>query len=265
MTNIEELFYNNLNFVQHEFLTKEECDQALQDFNSIENTKSLMREKFQYFTVGNSFLEHLDKATGQRLIDRTPENVKIASDQYLSKKGPYLPIHNILLDKFKNLFQTEVRYLNYFSVPGFSYSLPIDGTNEQPAHIWHYDNEKTYYPYQVEFPNYTDLSYFDDIFTMTIMLTQGEFTYDYFKETYATWPRIEKDICPSHFRLRGDNCENFHCILKSYLTVKYNQGTINIGRQSRLHRIGKSIFAGQPRITIQMHSVMKDNIIYLYW
>jgi hypothetical protein len=265
MKNLDDMFENNLNYVQDNFLTKNECEQALKEFDEFEKSKSMMRAVHQYFAVGNSFLEHLDAATNRTIQNRTADNIKIASEKYFNSTRLYSPTHDLLLTKFQNLFDINVKYFDKLSIPGYSYALPNNGINEQPAHLWHYDDEKNFYPYSAEFPDYTDLSYFDDIFTMTIMLTQGDFTYDYYKETYMKWPRPANSLCNAHVRFRGDVCSNPDCKLNDYVTVKYNQGTVNIGRQCRLHRIGKSVFTGDSRIAIQTHSVLKNNTLYLYW
>lgn len=264
MRNIQEMFPNNLNCVTHNFFTEDDCKQALDQFKSVEHTKSMMREKYQYFSVGNSFIEHLDFVTGRNIENRTPENIKHASERYLNGNKLFLPIHDLLLIKLQDLFETKVCYTDKFSPPGFSCSKPIEGTVIQPPNVWHYDDEKNYYPYNAIFSDYTDLSYFDDLFTMTLMLTHGDFTYDYHQETYQKWPR-QTEICKSHFRIRGDDCGDPNCKLGQFQTIQYKAGTINVGRQCRLHRIGKSTFIHEPRIAMQMHAFMKDEVIYIYW
>lgn len=183
-------------------------------------------------------------------------------DSYKSNGTFKHPAHILLKEKFQTIYD-KVEYLDEFSRPGFN----IGRIGETEARIWHYDDEKFYYPYKNIFFDYTKFNdYFDEVFTLTIMLSKGNFSYDYFDETYTKYDSPNVSICQEHIGLKGDICTNPNCILKEYKTINYQVGDLIIASGRELHRGGKSDYNNnQLRITFQGHGVVKDGICYLYW
>jgi hypothetical protein len=163
--------------------------------------------------------------------------------------------HAMLLEKMGRLFD-HVSYTKHFSKPGFQI------VNDSAPRTWHYDNEKLTYPYQKEFADYQGFDYFDRVFTITIMISDGNFSYDYFPESQKYGTPQEK-LCKHHEWLIGDDCPN--CPLGPYSSIKYGRGDLVLSEDRCLHRVGASQFAGSKRITLQGQAVVKDNIFYMYW
>lgn len=177
--------------------------------------------------------------------------------------------HDILLNHMSELFG-DVRYLTKLAKPGFN---KVDVDSGDPC-IWHYDSEKTVIPYFNEeiFSDYTHrLSYFDKVFTFTVMISDGDFTFDFYPQTVSEYIKPPDDYtntpCIGHLNLLGDECPNPDCPLgANYETIHYKKGTLILQDVRMLHRKGRSVYtANQPRISIQGHGVEKDGVVYLHW
>ena len=198
--------------------------------------------------IGNSYLRHLVKHKNRELAWADYRQIKFD-----------LPVHQLLLTKMSMLFKT-VKYMNTMSKPGFQI---MDSNGPR---IWHYDDEKDSYNYTEEFNDYTDLTYFDKLYSLTIMLTDGEFTYNYFPETISEYTPERHAHCKDHVWLIGDDCKNKDCNLKEYTTIKYGKGDLILTGDRFFHRIGPSVYTNsQERITLQGHGVLKDDVFYMYW
>jgi hypothetical protein len=149
-----------------------------------------------------------------------------------------------------------VHYIKKFSRPGYQII-----TQETPR-IWHYDDEKLRYPYKYAFSDYKTFDYFDEVFTFTLMLTDGDFTYEYYPQTESKYKEEPEFYCRKHHGLLGDDCD---CDLKDPVKLTYSRGDLIIAKDRYLHRVGGSSFANDPRITLQGHGVRKNNILYIYW
>lgn len=177
--------------------------------------------------------------------------------------------YDLLLERMSKEFG-NVRYPKGLPKPGFA---KIDINNSNPT-LWHYDSEKVGIPYGLspDFPEYTNLSYFDAVYTFTIMLTDGNFTFDFFPQTDSEWTKSAEEefttnICVPHLHLVGEDCGDPNCPLgTNYETIHYKKGTVILQNRRILHRRGFSIYTHtQPRITFQGHGVEKDGVVYLHW
>lgn len=196
---------------------------------------------------GNSYFRHL-LTTGFNVNEALRlygESADISSEEY----------KQLLLSKFSGLFK-EVSFIDGFSVPGFQI------VEQETPRVWHYDDEKLRYPYKVAFPEYKDSKYFDRWITFTIMLSEGDFTYDYYSETESSYKEVPEYYCRKHHGLIGDDCD---CDLKEYKKIKYSVGDMILADGRYLHRVGESSYSKDKRITIQGHIVTKDSVAYMYW
>lgn len=234
-----------------------------EDAQKIYNEVMLSQDKWKRYEdsnldiYGNFFFRVLQETikSGQTFSDAV-NNYKL--------NGTFIhQSHALLKEKFETLY-TKVEYIDQFSRPGFN----IGRTDSTSPRVWHYDDEKFYYPYKDVFLDYTKFNdYFDEIFTMTLMLSKGDFTFDYFEETENTYNSPDSSpFCPQHVGLIGDNCSNPNCSLENYKTVNYQTGDLVLVKDRILHRGGKSDYnADQLRITFQGQGVVKDGTCYLYW
>ena len=235
------------------FFTEEECDKIYLDVMSSEN-KWIKWSKSGVDNYGNSFF---------RRMLATPDHQKDRTNTYKNYREVGMfrhSVHDLFKEKLLKMFN-KVEYPLELSGPGFNI------VTENPARSWHFDDEKFYYPYSDVFPDFTTFAdYFDRVLTFTIMITAGNFTYDYFKETTTRYIEPNQSPCLNHIMLNGDNCSNPNCQLKHFDTVEYKKGDLLLGEDRFLHRVGFSNFTeGQPRITLQSQCVIKDDVLYLYW
>jgi hypothetical protein len=197
---------------------------------------------------GNSYFRHL-LSSGF--------NVSSATEKY--RRGNSVSndaFYDMMLKRFSEVFG-NCSYMKNMGKPGFQI------ITQNTPRIWHYDDEKLRYPYGIEFSDYTDFSYFDRVFTFTIMLSDGNFTYDYYTETSSYYSDPAMYYCKNHHGLIGDDCGQ--CDLKEYKTIKYSIGDLVLTEDRYLHRVGVSDYNKDERITIQGHIVSKNNMFYLYW
>lgn len=181
------------------------------------------------------------------------------------------PAIGLLKDKLARLFN-RVEFIPVFSRPGFQ----IIKLNEdkQPS-VWHYDDMITCYPFERYFTDYTGNfdEYFDQKLIFTILVSDGEYSFDYFPETLSPFGKDYKEsrnispVCIDHRNLVGDNCPNPQCKLVNYNSVYYKKGTMLLQDERVLHRVGLSDLNGSLnlRITLQGYGLVRHGILYLVW
>ena len=180
-------------------------------------------------------------------------------DSYLKDTfTPEIEYLDVLRSKMSATLGGGVEYFSRLAHPGFQ--IVTEGT----PRIWHYDDEKSRYPYDVEFPEYRGFDgFFDDLYTFTIMLSSGKFTYNYYPQTLSKYKSQPEYYCSKHHGLLGDECD---CDLKTYETIEYEQGDMIIAKDRYLHRVGSSEYTSdRERITMQGQIAKKNNTYYLYW
>lgn len=235
------------------FLSLEECDslknlalsntdkwKEYPDFKDVPSTSAIK-------VYGNSYFRHLISTNfnlnaALKLYNSTED---ISSDYY----------KEFLIQKLSLVFD-GIKYIKGFSIPGFQI------VEQETPRVWHYDDEKLRYPYKLAFPDYNNTKYFDRWVTFTIMLSEGDFTYDYYTETKSEYKDQPEYYCRKHHGLRNDEC---NCNLKEYSTIKYSLGDMILADGRYLHRVGKSSYFNDSRITIQGHIVTKGSASYMYW
>lgn len=244
--------------VYDNFFSDKQCDQIV---NELLKTKDQFRNRYTALSyLGNNFFACLSDHNfiyepgleQYKKIQQEPEFTGFWHDYLLEQMSAHV---------------MPAQYTQSFSKPGFQMTT----TDILQPGIWHYNSEKIIFPYQEEFSDYTgNLNYFDGIYTMTIMLTDGAFTFDYYPETDSTWATdIMTDLtntpCAEHTHWEGDKCPDPNCPLVRYETIHYKKGTLLLQDSRFMHRIGPSKYNDQHRITMQGHGVAKNNIMYLHW
>lgn len=176
-----------------------------------------------------------------------------------------------LKEKLSSMFDNVI-FIDKFSIPGFQI-IKLD-ENKNPS-VWHYDDMLTCFPFEKHFEDYTGNfnEYFDQKLIFTTLLTDGNFTFDYYPETISPFPidykqaRKSSPVCEQHRNLVGDDCTNPDCTLKEFKTVYYKKGTMLLQDERFLHRVGLQDLDGTSklRITLQGYGLVKDNTLYLVW
>jgi hypothetical protein len=232
--------------VYKNFLSEVECHKLMAFVNeNVDAWKDYPDSNIKVY--GNSYFRHLlatnfnEIAAGKLYA----ETAVIDSEEY----------RELLLSKFSALYK-EVSFIDGFSIPGFQI------VEQETPRVWHYDDEKLRYPYKTAFPDYDNSKYFDRWITFTIMLSDGDFQYDYYSETESVYSEYPEYYCRKHHGLIGDSCT---CDLKEYATIKYSVGDMILADGRYLHRVGQSSYTGDKRITIQGHIVTKGSVAYMYW
>jgi len=258
--------------VINNFFTKEECQKIVEsiifkkDHWTYYPTPLTLKEHKGAYILGNSLYRNLlasnfipsagkVKYVDQNIINKAHENYYKRKKEIEAIEDKW--VFDLLLQKFKEKLDMNCFYMHNFSKPGF----PI--LTETLSKSWHYDDEKKLYPYNKEFPDYIDLTYFDEYSTITIMLSKGDFTFDYYENTST---KYNQNNTPPHCKDHAIEgiCNN--CNLGQYKTINYEPGDLVLQLDRMLHRSGKSIYnQDKYRITIQGHCVKKDNKYYLYW
>lgn len=246
--------------IYHNFFDANECNQLSKDILSLREHFIPRSPSLSYF--GGNFFDHLSKNSYN--AEAAIPGYELVKDKEIYR-GYW---HNLLVNKLTDIGKPNPQYTNYFSRPGFQL---VEDQFPGPG-IWHYNSEKIVFPYQKEFIDYNYFfnTYFDAVYTFTIMLTEGDFTFDYYPQTKGTWKNNFwddlKDIpCQQHHHIVGDKCPNPDCTLNEYQTVHYQQGTMLLQTSKFLHRIGASHFTSNHRLTMQGQALLKDNKFYLYW
>jgi hypothetical protein len=226
------------------FLTQTECD------NIVAEVKS-RKDSWKFYdnieVLGNSFY---------RIWLNNGRNAKDAWETYSAAQNV-----DIMDELFRSRISAhvnydDVRFTQHFSRPGFQII-----TKETPRN-WHYDDDKLHYPYAVEFPDYKTFDYFDDAYTFTLMLTEGNFTYEYYPQTQSRYRSKATYYCQKHHELYGDDCD---CDLKNPIKIVYQKGDLILAKNRQLHRVGPSTYKTDERITLQGSGVVKNKVLYIYW
>jgi len=229
--------------VLRNFFTDTECDDIVAEVKSRQNSWKFYKD---IYVLGNSFFRHL-------LANEM--DVNKAWNDYNTILDNDSIAHELLRKRLSNIYG-DVRFLSGFAKPGFQII-----TQETPR-IWHYDDEKIRYPYDKLFFEYRNFDYFDDAYTLTVMLTNGNFTYEYYPQTYSRYKNNATYYCRKHHGLLGDECE---CDLADPIKLVYKKGDLVFTKNRYLHRVGSSIYSNDERITLQGHGVSRKKVLYLYW
>jgi hypothetical protein len=218
------------------FLSTEECD-SIVDY--------IKRNKNKWYgstkVIGTTDISVLGAAYFRSLINNK-FNTNLALADYDSHLQDVDFDYSLIVNKFKELTGYEVKFFDKIAKPGFQIISDVE------ARPWHYDDEKLLYPYQREFADYTNFDYFDKVYTLTIMLTNGEFTYDYTDEV-SKYKTVEKpQFTPTEYK-----------------TIHYSRGDLVLTEDRYYHRVGLSNYSEELRMTLQGHAVVKNETLYLYW
>lgn len=245
--------------VIEDFFTAQETNDALAVINQAQPFWQKCHQTGMYI-LGNSLFRKINFRDGQ-----------VFYGSYFEDNIFHFEQADLLKEKLSSMFDNVV-YTNEFSKPGFQ--IIKRDEDKQPS-VWHYDNMITMFPYNVEFDDYDfDFSnYFDEYYIFTLMLSDGEFSFDYFPETDSSFGKDILDastntpICKDHVNLVGDNCSNPNCELKKYETIKYTKGSLLVQNERVLHRVGSRDINGSHslRATLQTYGVVKDGTLYLFW
>ncbi len=241
------------------FFTDDECNNALKEVDRNQDLWTRCQETHMYI-LGNSLLRT------QKLEHKGKKDY---TSLYLSKNIYNFETSEILRKKLSDIF-FETKFCKHLSQPGFQ--IVKRNESERPS-VWHYDDIIMSYPFDLDFPDYENnfYEYFEDFYIFTLMLSEGESSFDYFPETdskYTTDDNIETPICKEHINLVGDCCVNPNCSLKNFQTINYTKGSLLIQKNERmLHRVGNRDIDGQDsfRITITAYGLVKNNIMYIFW
>jgi hypothetical protein len=238
------------------FFTKEECNSLLDDVNQNSDHWKI-NPLTEYRTLGNCLFSAM---------------VRLGTDNtnnYSIETTIDLKIYKLFKEKLGKLF-TNIEFTTNFGKPGYTIILP----NQPKSALWHYDNELPLFPYEKEFEDYNKNfhAYFEKSYTFVIMLSKGEYSFDYYPETVSKYKNtVEEEmnnyICKDHIKLVGDICSNKNCQLKKYERINYNQGTLLIQEERFLHRASPAEFNSDKdiRIIARGYGVMKNNVLYIFW
>lgn len=245
--------------IVEQFFTKEECDRILSEVVANKD-RWIFNPLTHMYIFGNSFLYHT-------VLDNNPANFVT----YKDKGETYSPFAEELLQQRMLEIFPSVQYTTVFSKPGFHIIEP----NRPTAAQWHYDSDLPLMPYQLEFKDYQPpfTKYFDKSYTIVLMLSDGEYSLDYYLETDSEYKDTKEEelnnnpVCASHRNLVGDDCPNPNCSLSNYQTIHYKQGTLLMMDERMLHRATEPNFKNSTdlRIIIRGYAVLKNDVLYLYW
>lgn len=240
--------------------TDEECDYIAQEV--VEN-KHLWRlcPHTNMYVLGNSLLRKIE------FLD-----TGIAYGSYFEDDYFHTSATDLLVTKLSQ-FYNKIEFIPGFSRPGFQVIKLNE--NKKPS-VWHYDSMIAAFPYERYFKDFDNFdTYFDEKLIFTTMLTDGDFTFDYYPETVSGFGKdffetsSIKPVCESHANLVGDDCPNPFCALKDgqYETLYYKKGTCLLQDKRFLHRVGLKDLnnSNNLRITMQTYGVVKNNTLYLVW
>ena len=207
------------------FFTINECNNLLSEVIENKNHWNI-NPLTQYRTLGNSFF-----SASVRLGSKI-------NNTYSTELTTNLKVYDLFLTKLSNIF-ANVTFTNSLGKPGYTIILP-----DQPkSALWHYDNELSLFPFKNEFDDYNNdfHSYFKKFYTFVVMISDGDYSFDYYPETLSQYKNspaeeISNYFCKDHVKLVGDKCPNPKCNLTDYTRINYKQGTLLIQEQRFLHR-----------------------------
>lgn len=265
--------------VKDNFFSIEECDRILSE---IKDQKWQSYDDIDFECLGKCYLRFLRSEVSRekalkslrveskeqvsleeyrhavRSTNLSPAERKSLWDKYQSSSDVKTSAHDLLIERFSEMFP-DVQYTKNFGKPGFQ---KWTTTEEE---YWHYDNEKLLFPYEAEFPFYKGwVGYFDNMYTFTIMLSDGDFRYDYYPESEAKYTDMNINCNHKQSYVNGP-CGHPACKLDKCETVEYKRGTLILCEGKQLHRPGKSVFKDSARISLQGHALLKNGTLYLYW
>jgi len=235
------------------FFAATECESLITEVMS-QKDKWKVNNLTEFRIVGDNFLSHMLEHG-------------LSSNTNYNDVGYTTPMHTILRDRLLTIFPT-VEYTKTFPKPGFVVRLPEFNVSA----LWHYDNELSLFPFQLEFPDYTGdfESYFEGHYSFIIMLSDGNYSFNYFPQTlseYKNTPVEEMNnaVCSHHVKLVGDSCTNPNCPLSKYETIQYKQGTLLAQHSRVLHRGNLPTNDDRFRIIVRAYGVVKHGVLYLFW
>lgn len=237
------------------FLSREECNLLLEEVRQKQNLWSI-DPLTEYRILGNCFFHTWVKKGTHNIDGYTNNQID-------------LKLHKIFKEKMLTLFD-DVQYTKHFGKPGYSIILP----GSTKSALWHYDNELPLLPYTKEFKDYNNdfHEYFDKTYTFIIMLSDGNYSFDYYPETFSLYKNtvqeeISNSICIEHVKLVGDQCPNPNCTLKEYQRIYYSQGTLLMQQSRFLHRASPVTFNSlqDMRTIARAYGVVKNDILYIFW
>jgi len=238
------------------FFSPDECEVLLSEVKEFRTSWNI-NPVTQFRTLGNSLFS--------AMIRLGLSN----SNNYATETTLNLKVYEMFKERLMTIFP-KVEFTSSLGKPGYTIILP----NQDNSYLWHYDNELPLFPYQNEFPDYNKdfHSYFEKSYTFVLMLSNGDYKFDYFPETvseYKNTPKeeIENYYCKDHVKLIGDKCTNPDCTLNKYETIEYKQGTLLIQEQRFLHRASPAQFSSSDdmRVIVRGYGVVKDNVLYIFW
>lgn len=241
------------------FFTEEECDSAV-DFVKQHESAWYICPWTSMYILGNSLFRKI-----------TFTNTGIDYGNYFDVGAVDSPATQLLKDKLSSMFD-EVKFIQDFSKPGFQ--IIKLNENKNPS-VWHYDDMLTCFPVKRYFNDYTgDFNeYFDQKLIFTTLLSDGEYSFDYYPETLSPFGKDYKEaqtispVCKQHRNLIGDDCTNPECNLNEFKSVFYKKGTMLLQDERVLHRIGLKDLNGSSnlRISLQGYGLVKNKTVYLVW
>lgn len=241
------------------FFTDEECNLSLE---IVKKNKKLWYQCpwTNMYILGNSLF---------RKISFSEDKINYG-DYFESKYFDTEPIY-FLRSKLEKIYG-KVEFIPNFSRPGFQ--IIKLNENKNPS-VWHYDDMITCFPFEKVFSDYSNNfnEYFDKKLIFTTLLSDGNYSFDYYPETLSTFGKNYFEtsqispICQSHRNLVGDACSNPNCSLKEFKTVNYRKKSLLIQEERFLHRVGLKDLNGSSdlRITLQGYGLMKNDTLYLIW
>lgn len=241
------------------FFTPDECDRISKTVKDNENLWYQCPHTNMYI-LGNSLFRKIE------FTDNGLEFGTYFEDGYFDTDAI-----DLLISKL-NKYYGRIEFITGFSRPGFQI---IKLNEDKKPSVWHYDNMITCFPFERYFKDYDGNfeEYFEEKLIFTTILTDGEFSFDYYPETLSKFGKdfyessSIKPICESHANLVGDECTNPNCELKEFKTVKYRKGSMLLQKERILHRVGMKDLNGTDslRITLQCYGVVKNDVLYLLW
>lgn len=238
------------------FFSEDECNQLLKEVDENKHQWKV-NPLTQFRTLGNCLFSAMVRMGSGN------------TDNYATENQDNLQVYNLFKDKLSTLF-SNVEFTEHFGKPGYTVILP----NQPRSYLWHYDNELPLFPYSKEFHDYNNdfHGYFDKSYTFVVMLSKGNYSFDYYPETVSKYVNtfqgeMENYHCKDHVKLVGDICPNVNCDLKQYEKVKYEQGTLLIQEERFLHRASPATFSddNEMRVIVRGYGVQKNNKLYIFW
>jgi hypothetical protein len=241
------------------FFTEQECDSAV-DFVKHHESAWRVCPWTSMYILGNSLFRKI-----------TFTDTGLDYGNYFDIGPIDSPATQLLKDKLSDMFD-EVKFIQGFGKPGFQ--IIKLNENKNPS-VWHYDDMLMCFPYEQYFKDYTGNfdEYFDQKLIFTTLLSDGEYSFDYYPETLSSFGKDYKEaqtispVCKQHRNLIGDECFNPTCNLNEFKSAFYKKGTMLLQDERVLHRVGLKDLNGSSnlRIALQGYGLVKNKTVYLVW